>query len=392
VIDLTGNTIVGGGMTTSPGDSLTSGFAAKFDAAGNKLWQAQIGTNAFNGIDGLDVDYEGNVFVTIRFDPNSQERILALIKLSPDGKEIWRVAQQNVMQTSEPNAIGSALKVDNVGNVVETTIVMRDLDAQTRVAEQLVAKFDPAGVNLWRTTLPRYGYFLSQDPGSKLLAVDDSGRVIVAGMYTGKPVFSATLPETFVANLAADGRLEWWTDDYKGYGQPRFYTTVLANSKGTVAAAGPGEGITFFSQKGRALHTALNGDELVQVTPKGGFLAGCGGYLCAFNSAGSHQQWRFAYGLSGLWGVVGDGASGWIVAGGVPANLTGVGFVNIDADGNELWRTEFANYGVVNYPTGYLFHNVLLRTGDGTLRLVAPLSSWAPNLSSGIAVAALGNP
>jgi hypothetical protein len=392
VIDRWANTIVGGGMTTSFGYSLTSGFVTKFDSMGNRLWQAEFGTNAFNGIDALDVDDGGNVFLTIRFDPYGEQRILALIKISPDGEEMWRVAQQNVMRTSETSGVGSALKIDNAGNVFLTTILIRDLDTQTRIAEQVIAKFNAAGTNLWRTTLPGYGYFLSQDPGSKVLAIDDRERISVAGMYTGKPVFSLAPPEAFVATLGTDGQLEWWTDDYKSGSPPRLYTTLLANSKGTIAAAAQGEGTTFFSQTGRALHSASDGDELVQVTPKGGFLVGCQGRLCAFNSTGSHQQWSFAYRFSGLWGVVGDETSGWIVSGGVPADLTGVGFVNIDANGNEMWRTEFPNYGFLKYPAGYLFHNVLLRASDGTLRVIAPLSSWDPNFSIGIGVAAFGSP
>jgi len=396
VIDQGANTIVGGGIATSLADSVSSGFVAKFDSQGNKVWEVQTGANAFNGIDALEVDSDGNIFVTTRLDPFSEERTLVLMKLSPEGKELWRAVEHSVMQTSDSYGIGSALKVDAAGNPAVTTILISDLSSNTRVSQQLVTKFDGAGRNLWRTMLPGYGYFLYQASASRPLAVNESGGVTIGGMYSGAPLLSNVSIRGFLATLDENGRLEWWTDDYKGDEQPAYYPSVLVNSKGIIGAAALGEGAFFFSQRGRALHTVPDGDRVLHVTPQGGFLVYGRGYLFAVNSTGNHEQWRFAPRFSGLWDAVADGVadgtSGWIMAGAASLLASGVGFAKIDGDGNELWRAEFPYYGLEHDPNEYLFQNVFLRARDGTLRVVGALSGSFPLYARGITVAAFVSP
>src|SRR5439155_13034243 len=116
---------IGGGSSSTLAISPNSGFIAKFDAQGGKLWEAHLGTNAFNGIDTLDVDAQGNIFLALRLDPYSEQRSLALVKLSPAGDELWRVVEHGIIQTSDPYTIGSAMKVEASGSVVITSILVR---------------------------------------------------------------------------------------------------------------------------------------------------------------------------------------------------------------------------------------------------------------------------
>src|SRR5262245_23259513 len=136
-VDSFGNTFVGGSITTLDNMFNPSGLVAKFDPKGNKAWEKQIGTNAFSGIDGLDVDYQGNVFVAVRVNSHGEDRSLALVKLAPDGGELWRVNEPFVTDAD----VGSFLKVDAAGNVILTTILVRGLNSTEQIAEQIVSKF-----------------------------------------------------------------------------------------------------------------------------------------------------------------------------------------------------------------------------------------------------------
>ena len=221
-VDAHGNTIVGGVAKVSYPIYITRGVIAEFDSHGVKKWEYCIGTNVQYGIEGLVTDSHGNVFFTLRADPY-HEPVAALVKLSPNGGELWRVAETNVIN-GPPNSFPTTVKLDSHGCPFFYVAVFRKVPPGVLASEQVVSHFDGDGVALWRAALPGQGYIFGDAGLLKAIEVASDGGVIVVGGYYGNtfPVNGHDPVDSvgFAAKLDAEGRLLWWSDGFKGKDKP----------------------------------------------------------------------------------------------------------------------------------------------------------------------------
>jgi hypothetical protein len=382
-VDEAGNTIIGAGRSLPPVGFIYSALVAKFDQQGSLVWQKDFGTNTYDFIDSLATDSQGNVFVAVRLDYFAEQQSLTVLKLSPSGTELWRTSQPGVIQADFSLGIAATLKVNSAGDVIVNGLFRRQLFPGQIGSEQGLFKYDTDGVALWQTFLPGTSYFLPWDAPSKVWAPTATGGAVVAGSY-----LSSGEPRGFVAEIAEDGQLAWWTDEGPRRTPHGSYSSLRLSPKGMICVAGGTNG-TIFSRHGKALRTVPDAWEVLDVTPEGGFLLHCRGWICAINAAGTVPRWIVPPRTSASWwDVVRHPAGGWVVVGvSHTYYLNGIGFNRLDDDGRELWQAEFPDYA--DWSSVVTSRQFVFPVADGTFRLIAPPATPYPNLWRGIGVSAL---
>lgn len=125
-VDADGNLFIGGSLTLEwPAEM--AGFVEKYDPAGAHLWTRKFGTSAYDGIDCMASDSSGNVVILVReweFPPP----LLKIIKLAPDGTELWRAGETNVV-AGTPRSTFSAVRLDAADNIL--VLGLRSIPAST---------------------------------------------------------------------------------------------------------------------------------------------------------------------------------------------------------------------------------------------------------------------
>ena len=149
-VDGQGNVIVGGRVYLGWSGS-ESVFMAKFDVAGDRVWEFRMGGTGAQGVDAVSVDGGGNVVAAVR--PGGDEPWpVVWLKLSPTGQELWRVVETNATQAGV-NTTVSAVATDGTGHVYLLGCRAFDETDGFRF-EVFIAKHDPDGRRLWSSVLP----------------------------------------------------------------------------------------------------------------------------------------------------------------------------------------------------------------------------------------------
>jgi len=136
-------------------------LTVKYSTEGEEIWRA-VYDSPGGGQDrpgAMAIDVEGNVYVT-----GYSEGDLAMVKYSPQGKELWvtRVSGPEIQIRPQ------TLALDGAGNATIATASAGDL---------LTIKYDPEGHELWSARFHEEAVTAH----ASALAVDDARNVLVAG-------------------------------------------------------------------------------------------------------------------------------------------------------------------------------------------------------------------
>ncbi len=191
-------------------------FISKLDASGNFVWAKQMGSIFGDTGYAIAVDSDGNVFTTgsfsdtCDFDPNvgvSNRTTLVegifIIKLDTNGNFVWAKSMGGIAYNK-----GRAITLDTTGNVYVTGTFggITDFDPNAGVAnltsvgsfggneDMFVLKLDLNGSYVWSKQFSGTGFKFV-----KGIAVDASGNVFTAGMFSGTVDFN---PSAAVGNLS----------------------------------------------------------------------------------------------------------------------------------------------------------------------------------------------
>ncbi len=178
-------------------------FVCKLNSSGDFVWARHFGGSAVDEGYDIDVDSKGNVYVTgffegtVDFDPgvgttnltSFGNRDVFVLKLSSLGNLIW------VKQFGGTDKdVGTALKVDNTGNVYFTGYFKGTADFDPGLSQQnytavgwddaFISKLDSLGNHVWAKQLSGP----SEDEGHGLI-LDGIGNVITIGHFMGQMDF-----------------------------------------------------------------------------------------------------------------------------------------------------------------------------------------------------------
>jgi len=203
-----------------------------------------------------------------------------------------------------------------------------------------VTKLNSAGAHQWTTTFGSTGTDISYG-----VAVDGSGNVHIAGIFTGTVDFgagnvtSAGVGDVFVTKLNAAGAHQW-TTTFGGTSQDISYG-VAVDGSGNVHITGIFNGTVNF---GAGNVTSAGGND---------------GFVTKLNSSGAHQ-WTTTFGSTDTdngWGVAVDGSGNVHIAGRFfgtvnfgAGNVTSAGSYDVfvtklDSSGAHQWTTTFGGTG-----------------------------------------------
>ena len=206
-------------------------FVAKLTPTGTWQWGAQAGGSSDDYSEGVAVDNSGNVVVTgyfysptITFGTTTLthgggfDSDLFVAKLAPTGAWQWVTQAEGASED-----ISTGIAVDNSGNVAVTgfffgptiTFGATVLTSSGGDRNIFVAKLTPTGAWQWASQAGGSSDDFSQD-----VAVDNSGNVVITGLFFSPTIsfgattltnFSAVNSDLFVAKLTPMGAWQWAT-------------------------------------------------------------------------------------------------------------------------------------------------------------------------------------
>lgn len=171
--------------------------AVKFSPDGAELWRQDIGTVMDDAGTGVGMDGAGNIYLAgftngemaAGGGPQGLGSDGWLMKLAPDGTELWR----KQMGTDKHDTI-DALALDGLGNIYLVGSTEGEMVAGGAQGgrDAWVARFSPGGAEQWRYQLGTAGEDMSahmavlwSEGNSRGLAVDGGGNVYIFGYAVG---------------------------------------------------------------------------------------------------------------------------------------------------------------------------------------------------------------
>jgi len=221
-VDRDGNVYVTGYLTNQPFG--TDYFTVKYDAAGNKLWEAR-----YNG-DGDDddfataiaVDIAGNVYVTGSSKTAANASDYVTIKYDANGATQWQARYDSPSAANKSYDAATALAIDDSGNVYVSGWSENDF---------ATVKYNAAGVERWRARYPGSG-----STEVSAMAVDQSGNVYLAGQNN----------DAFITVKYNSAGQKEWSEVYSEFTGSRGIATALAIDRhGEVYVTGMYEGLSY---------------------------------------------------------------------------------------------------------------------------------------------------
>jgi hypothetical protein len=207
--------LVGDAISLQAGDrSSMEAFLAKYDSVGERLWLRPISLEGYEYAFGVSVDSDGNVYVTgatskepIPSSPAGTNAYVA--KLDANGQQLWVVQFGGIL-----NDFAYAMQVDRDGNTFVTGTTSNSLgrkdyldhEYDARIAlDAFLAKIDALGHVVWIRQFGAGQGYMGHD-----VAVDSAGHAIVVGNgygnLGGEP---QGLSDAFVVKYTSDGTMLW---------------------------------------------------------------------------------------------------------------------------------------------------------------------------------------
>jgi FG-GAP-like repeat/Beta-propeller repeat len=197
-------------------------FISKLDASGNFLWAKSMGGTSYDGVTGIAIDRNGNVYTsgyfsdTVDFDPSltgvtnlvsAGQRDIFISKLDASGNFVWA---KSMGGKSFDEARG--ITIDRNDNVYTTGTFNGTVDfdpsltgvtnlVSTGYADIFISKLDSSGNFVWAKSIGG----ASSDSVSGI-AIDGSGNVYTTGTFQGTADFDPRLTGT--SNLVSAGNLD----------------------------------------------------------------------------------------------------------------------------------------------------------------------------------------
>lgn len=190
VVDSGGNIYAVGGGT--PSGSISSGYVAKYNAAGTLLWQRKLTTTVSTNLTSCVLDSSGNLYVLGKISAAKETALLA--KYSAGGTIQWqRVVSHATNSLQEANG----LSIDSAGNLYFATHQVITANADTW---GLVIKCGTTGSvsQVIARRIDAYGNLMYST------AVDSSGNIYAAGTTR-----TASVIKPHVAKYNSSGTLQW---------------------------------------------------------------------------------------------------------------------------------------------------------------------------------------
>ena len=214
-----------GSMDLGAGPLVSEGgfdaFIARFDAAGDLLWNKSFGGPGYQNAGQARIDPMGNIVLSGRFEQSidlgegpltsAGDHDAYVAKLDLEGNLLWS------RSFGDPNQqLAVNVQTDSAGNILFTGFFVGSIDfgggALTSAGgfDVFVAKLDPQGNHLWS-----HGFGGDQIETVAALAVGASDHVFVTGTFNGTVDFGAgpmeahpgLLGDIFVIELDASGKL-----------------------------------------------------------------------------------------------------------------------------------------------------------------------------------------
>jgi hypothetical protein len=367
VLDSGDNVVVGG--TEMENIATAYGYIAKFNPAGEKLWNYSGLGDQFTAIESLKVDGSGNIYFIAR--TNYTGRWVTYGKLSPAGTPLWH-QEVNCMVAFSPGVHHSLqVQADGTSHLL-TWLVLGESedDLETTMA---VTKFSAAGEVLWTKDLPGRHLVGGPTDMGEYMKVDAAGNVLVTGTTIEGEDY-----RVFVLKLDADGNQLW--------------RTVFPATAVTSVAAGPTgicvglyEGFAILGTDGALVKKSLAHYAVIQTRDalaNGQFLLqGLHDKRYILLNADGSIEWTAETQAIKLSNPIRDGNDGWFMAAHINHNgpPNEYSLIALRPDGNQRWRQPLIpfpgqDYQAFNseYHAGYW----LLRASDGSLRLVCRQSAY----------------
>jgi uncharacterized delta-60 repeat protein len=212
----------------------------KYNTNGVRQWLAKYngpgsGADIANSV---FVDGAGNVYVTGYSDAltgNFIDNDATTIKYSPSGAQLWVARYDGGIQRSDA---GAMVKVDASGNVYITGSTTVRNGAYSR-NDYLTAKYNSAGVQLWKATYNGPG---NLDDAAIGIVVDAAGNVYVTGTsFAGKDPVGEEDYVTIKYNAAGS---QQWLARYNGpASEPDCATGIAIDNSANVYITGYSQGI-----------------------------------------------------------------------------------------------------------------------------------------------------
>ena len=344
-------------------------FVAKYDTSGNCLWVRQGGDSGGDQGAGIAVDGSGNVYVTGSFYLSAKFEGVTLssgnyeffvAKYDTSGGLSWAKGGGGPYEER-----GFGIVVDQAGNSFVTGYVVGD--GNPAGGDLFVAKYDPAGIQVWQQKYGGAGYddgtAITLDGGGNIYIAGDLNRNVVAPgsvNFGGINLSIAGNADIVIAKLDGGGNVVWaksaggagiglqpgyrTPDDFgRGIGLDGSGNVYVLASIGNPASVGATV-LTGNGSRQDAL-IKLGGPDVPPIVPKETLV---------------FKQWDKSFGGDGhdpyfyVIQPVSDG--GYLLGGtsesGATGNKTSAGFggrdfwlVRVDANGTKLWDKTFGGTG-----------------------------------------------
>jgi hypothetical protein len=216
--DSLGNVYVAGATTGSLGGENAGAYdslVTKYDSSGNQVWTRQFGSANFDWISDLVADEQGNFYVAgytegdLAEDKNAEVSDVWLGKYDSNGNQIWleQFGTEIINRTF-------AIDIDNEGNVYLSGYTIEE-NRNSQTDDSWVTKYDTNGNRQWFSEFGTNSYDEAYD-----VAVDNDGNVYSTGWTLGDlGGNNAGIYDVWLAKHNSNGELQFieqfGTEDYE---------------------------------------------------------------------------------------------------------------------------------------------------------------------------------
>lgn len=210
-------------------------FVAKYDSMGNFIWANRIGDDGSETVTGLEVDANGNTFIsgsftgTVDFDPSGNTLNIAsggvsdfyIAKYASNGSLVWAKGLGGTWDD-----YSKSMSKDDNDNLYITGTFNGTVDFNPAVAansltssggeDMFVAKYNSSGNYIWAI---RLGYSDASIGDSRCIKVDKFGNFYLTGLIYGNCDFDPSAnnhvltavnnQDAFIARYNSNGQLSW---------------------------------------------------------------------------------------------------------------------------------------------------------------------------------------